>query len=112
MQWRTSTEDLKRWAERSRDLREAEDHSEGFRLLMARIRQEELDAAEELLRLPRWNWYRVLKALMRRDAARTFRVYVEEASRLGLEAEKQLRGRDPQAYKDLQRLTFVHSSTP
>ena len=57
----------------------------------------------------RWNWYRVLKALIRRDTANVLLHYIEGVKREGLKADEILRERDPEKWKESQRAVFLHS---
>ena len=77
--------------------------------MAAHLAEQVEDANVELIRIPRWNLFRIIKALLRRDAAMQLVDFIDRIRREGKRAEEILAQRDPQAAKELQRPVFNHS---
>ena len=106
MQFRVPSVELTEWSRRKRAIEDIEG-SQGYELIMSRMLQEEEAANEDILKCTRWNWYRILKALIRRDCASTLRVYIAGVKRMGEQADAELKKRDPAAFKQAERVVFV-----
>ena len=106
MQFRMKDEELRSWANRKKAFDEISG-SEGYKLLMARIKQEIDDAENQLEKVGRWNWFKIYRLLERRYVARAIWDYVRYTQELGQRAENELLVRDPNFKKE--RISFVHS---
>ena len=106
--FQVNNDELMKWNSRRQAI-EAIEGSEGFKLIWSRMEQEYEACNEELLRCSRWNWFRILKLLLRRDASLALMRYIEGVKREGKKAEEVLLSRDPQWFKQNQRPVFMRS---
>lgn len=105
---RVPSEELSRAVTRMNELTALEGQP-FFKHLLGHLTEQVEDANAELYRIPRWNFYRILKTLLRRDSAMQLLDFLDRTKREGKMAMEMLAARDPQAAKELQRPTFVGS---
>lgn len=105
---RVPSEELSRAVTRWNELQALEGQP-FFKHLVGHMTEQVEDANAELYRIPRWNFYRILKVLLRRDAALQLLDFLDRTKRQGQMALEQLSQRDPQAARELKRPTFVGS---
>ena len=101
-------QELRDWAQRKEAI-VAIEGSDGYKLILARIKQERDDAEAKLLNTWRWNWFRILRLLIQRDTAQSYLNYIEGVKRIGAEAENKLLRTNPNFRKEEGRASFVHS---
>lgn len=100
--------ELRDWARRKEAI-VAIEGSEGYQLILARIKQERDDAEAKLLSTWRWNWFRILRLLIQRDTAQSLLNYIEGTKRAGATAEVELLRTNPNFRKEEGRISFLHS---
>lgn len=108
MRYGTTEEELKQWARRKRAIEEIEG-SEGYALILARIKQELDDAESQLERVGRWNWFKIFRLMERRYVAKAIYDYMKFTKEVGTRAENELFKRDPNFKRD-ERISFVRPS--
>ena len=99
---------LREWADAKRAIEEIEG-SVGYKLIIARIRQEQDEAEQKLQETWRWNWFRIFRLLAQRQIARDILADIQRVKLTGAKAEDELFKRDPLYHKCEGRASFVHS---